>query len=591
MEATATAPKAEEFLGHSLSWQRANLKIVDKASNLIPLSHNIAQMKVHNAMRLQQLAGLPVMLVILKARQEGVSTFIESCIFENINRKENRHGCIASMDQDSTNKVFRMCEIFQDEMPTAKKRATDRASAKEIRFSEPHRSSMLCQTAGKKALGRGGTTQYVHATEVAFWANAKIQLLGLLNEVPEMVPDTMIVLESTANGVGGAFHDEYWKAVKRLRANSKNYTGYLPVFLPWQIFPEYSTPLPKEWKGELRIDPLVKSYFDERKAAGITFTPEQMYFAALKIQNRCGGDIELFKQEYPSTAKEAFLSSGRMVFKVLMLDIMEQRCCPPKANIEFYMEETKVKYRHVNRTENCWAVWKFPIKNHSYVVFGDVAEGLMSDPKDAKSDPDRSVAVVLDRNLFDTPMVYYGRPDTIDFGDQMLMASKFFHYAWSSPEVNSIGQSILDTYKRDGYEFIYNREHKEETEVTVDSDKLGWKTTTKTRKPMIADMQQVVNEGELTIYDVRIIDEMRKFIWNMQGKPEGMAGETDDCVIAICGAVQLYKRCPAQEDFSWTKPEQVAERDVNLTAVGGAVDFDEDDDPDDLMYEDMSGFE
>jgi hypothetical protein len=543
-------------------------------------------------MQLQKFAGLPVMLIILKARQEGVSTYIEACIFEHINRKENRHGCIASMDQDSTNKVFRMCEIFQDEMPTAVKRSTDRASAKEIRYTEPHRSSMLCQTAGKKALGRGGTTQYVHATEVAFWANADTQLLGLLNEVPEGVPDTMIVQESTANGIGGAFHDEYWRAVKRLRKNSKDYAGYLPVFLPWQIFPEYQTPLPREWKGELRIDRAVLDYFEERKAAGIEFTPEQMYFAALKIQNRCGGSIDRFKQEYPSTAREAFLSSGRMVFNILNLDKMERWCRAPVANIEFFRADSgKVKFRHVNRTENCWAVWKYPIKNHGYVVFGDVAEGLLSDPKDVKSDPDRSVAVVLDRISFDTPMVYYGRPETIEYGDQMVMCSEFFNYAWSSPEVNSIGQSVLDTYKRADYQYIFNREHKEETEVTEASKKLGWKTTTKTRKPMIADMQKVVNEGELIIYDVRIIDEMRLFIWNMQGKPEGQAGENDDCVIAISGAVQLHQRCPHQEDFSWADEEPEVDRDINLTAVVGATDYDEDDDPDEIMYEDMDEFE
>ena len=580
----------DEATGHSIIWQRRNLKIVNKKSQLVPLKHNVAQLIVRKAIEIQKSRGIPVQLVILKARQEGVSTFIEGCIFEEINRNSNRHGCVASADSVSTSKVFRMCEIFQDEMPTDHKMPTDRASAKEIRYKDPHRSSMLCQTAGKRMLGRGGTTQYVHATEVAFWANAKTQLLGLLNEVPQE-PDTMIVLESTANGVGGAFHDTYWDAVKRLRKDKTDYNGYLPIFLPWQIFPEYSTPLPKEWKGKLRLDPAIDEYFKERAKAGVKFTKEQKYWAAVKIRNRCGGDIEKFKQEYPSTAREAFLSSGRMVFDILKLDQMERECKPPKANIEFYMQEGKVKYRTVNRTENCWSVWKFPIKHHNYVLFGDVAEGLMSDPNDAKSDPDRSTAAVLDRHDFDIPMTYYGRPDTVEYGDQMVMASKFYRYAWSSPEINSIGQSVLDAYKRDGYQFIYNREHKEETEVTEDSLKLGWRTTTKTRKPMIADLQNVIIEGEFRVYDVRFIDELRKFIWNMNGKPEGMAGETDDCVITLGGAIQLHQRCPIQENFDWADETTELERHEKEYAIAGGRDYEEDDDSEDLLYEDMDKFE
>jgi len=599
--AVAEAEIIEEFKQTSLGWQSENLKIIDKNSRLVPLDHNIAQMRVEKAMQLQIKYHLPIMLLIYKARQEGVSTKIEADIFERVNRMPNRHACVVSMDDVSTNKVFGMCNVFQEQMPEDKKRRTDRSNAREIKYSAPHRSSILCQTAGTKTLGRGGTTKYVHGTEVTFWANAERQLLGLLQEVPDD-EDTMIVLETTANGTGNAFSKRYWEAVKRLRGLYKNgvmdstvLRGYLPIFLSWQDFPEYQIPLPKGSTEVPGMTPEMKKYIQEGldMTPPVVLTKEQIYFALLKVQNKCGGSYDLFKQEYPRTAREAERSSGRMVFNVLALDKMERWCRPPIANIEFYMHEdgTTVKYRHVNRVENCWAVWKYPIKNHGYIVFGDVAEGLLSDPKDAKSDPDRSVAVVLDRISLDVPMVYYGRPDTVEYGDQMLMASKFVNYAWSSPEVNSIGQSILDAYKRDGYQYIYNRQHKEETEVTEDSTKLGWKTTTLTRKPMIADMQKVVNEGQLIIYDVRIIDEMRLFIWNQQGKPEGQAGENDDCVIAISGAVQLHQRCPFHTDFSWADEVPVEDRDIDLTAVVGATDFDEDEDPDDLMYEDMSEFE
>ncbi|GAI36006.1 unnamed protein product, partial [marine sediment metagenome] len=107
--------------------------------------------------------------------------------------------------------------------------------------------------------------------EVAFWANAKTQLLGLLQEVPAD-PDTIIVQESTANGVGGAFYETYWQAVERLRNNPEDYAGYIPIFLPWQIFPEYQTSLPSELKGVLNLEPEVDEYFKERMSRGLSFS-------------------------------------------------------------------------------------------------------------------------------------------------------------------------------------------------------------------------------------------------------------------------------------------------------------------------------
>jgi hypothetical protein len=424
---------------------------------------------------------------------------------------------------------------------------------------------------------------------VAFWPNASTQLVGLRQEVPKNDPDTITVLESTANGVGGEFCDEYWAAVTRLRNNPHDYRGYLPIFLSWQDEEEYQIPLPKGCKFVPNMTPEMEEYIKEGIAMGISLNPEQIYFAVLTVQNDCGGDISRFKAEYPRTAREAFQSTGRMVFKPLDLDIMEQSCRPPEETIEFYEIEGKVKVRKVNRRINSWSVWRWPQINHSYCCFGDVAEGILCDPNDQKSQLDRSVAGILDRDEFNVPMTYYGRPDTIDFAYQMILAAKFFNYAWASPEMNSIGQSILDSFKRADYPFIYQREHKEETVQREDSKLLGWKSTIKTKKPMITDLQTVTREHELQVFDIRFIEEMRAFIWNSKGKPQAETGEHDDCVITLAGLIQLHQRCPLNEDLSFDRSNIEPERPI---AVMGAVDDEEDEEDElDLLYEDMSEFE
>jgi hypothetical protein len=255
-------------------------------------------------------------------------------------------------------------------------------------------------------------------------------------------------------------------------------------------------------------------------------------------------------------------------------------------------DKYKIKRRQVNQTTNCWAIWKLPEPNHSYVEFGDVAEGSLSDKTDKKSDPDRSVSGILDRNTFEVVAVYYGRPTTIEYGDQMLMGAKLYNLAWASPEMNSIGQSVLDTFKRDEYPYIYSRETHEDQDVRVDTDMLGWRTTVKSRKPMIADLVQVVQEGELIIFDIRVLEEMRMFIENASGKPEAETGEHDDCVIMLAGLIQLHQRCPMNTEMEEEDTQGQKEQFDKSLVAGATDDFsDLDDDVDDAMYEDMSDYE
>lgn len=550
----------------SLGWQQANLKIITKGAKLTSFVHNRAQLRIHNTKQFQITRGLPVRLIICKARRRGVSTYEEAAMFEDVNRKQNRYGCIASADIDSTNVIFNMCKIFQDEMPLKNKRITKHSNRKEITYKPPHRSSIICQTAGKEILGRGGNLQRAHLTEVAFWPRAAQQLGSFLPQIPRL-PDTCVVIESTSFGTTGEFHDKYWNAVDRLRNNPEDYDGYMPIFLSWQDDPEYQKDLPQGYKLEPYSDHEI--YGDEQHLIyrwGVT--QEQLYWRRYTINEDGNRSLKWFMQEYPSTAKESFQGTGRMVFLPSKIDYLEKRCKKPIANIEFYEDGTDVKYRNVLRTQNCWSIWAWPEKDHEYCQFGDVAEGKASDKDDPRSGSDRSVSIILDRNAFKLPAVYYGRPDTVQFGDQMLMAAKFFNWAWSTPEMNGIGQSILDNFKRADYPYVFQREKKEDTDNTEDTDFLGWRTTTRSRKPMIADLVAEIHKDncELHIMDQRIIDEMRKFIVNADGKEEHDVGEWDDCILALAGALQLHLRCPMQ---GRNKGEEVLNEDEKQKLRGG----------------------
>ena len=583
MQATASLQDSvdmnSDYAQTSEGWQSRNLMIVNKHQQLIPYTHNKAQLILANAKEQQRKAGFPVRIIIVKARQKGMSTGEAGSIFETINRRKNVHACLISMDVDGTDKVFRMTKTFQDNMPRDMRKPTDKSNRKMIAYKKPHNSSILCQTAGKEVLGRGGTSPLVHATEVAFWRNAERQLAGLLAEVPK-TPESSVVIESTAFGTVGAFHDRYMAAIDRVKRG--DFSGFIPLFVPWSIDDEYTMKIPRNVDMTLHTDH--SAFGDEQRLfRRFGLTPEQLYWRRWMIENDFDNDLSWFMQEYPSTWREAFQGTGRMVFKPADLDYMETYCKDPVARVEFYRDEGTVKYKHVNRGNNCWSVWRWPTKNHSYVGFADVAEGLLSDQANPKSEPDRSVAAFMDRETHDVPVTYYGRPDTIEFGDQFWMACEYYGYPWASPEMNSIGQSVLDAGKKLDYPFIYNRENKEETDQAEPTLKLGWKTTKLTRKPMIADLEEVVKQRGLFVYDKRFIDEMRVFVVNKVGKEEAETSEHDDCVMCIAGLLQMHQRCPMNEDFSWS--EQKTEQVPRIAVMGAVATEDPDDkDPNDILY-------
>ena len=214
-----------------LVWMATYLKIISMYGDVLYLKCNPAQLMVHKALQMQYEKGLPVRVIILKARREGVSTYAEGRFFANINRLPNRYACVCSADQEATDKVFKMVKMFQDNIPTHVSKKTKYSSRKEIVYEDPHRSSFLCQTSGKGVLGRGGLTHYLHCTEFAFWDRAKEQFGGAAQEVPDSA-NTAIIIESTANGVGDAFYDIFWQALDDWEETS-DLNNYLPIFIPW----------------------------------------------------------------------------------------------------------------------------------------------------------------------------------------------------------------------------------------------------------------------------------------------------------------------------------------------------------------------
>lgn len=265
------------------------LRIRTKSGQVEPLLMNRAQRYLHDRLEKQMLETGKIRALVLKGRQQGISTYIGGRFYHKTIHSYGQRVFILTHEQDATDNLFEMVNRYHEHCPTLIKPHTGAANAKELDFDILD-SSYRVGTAGAKAVGRSQTLQLFHASEYAFWPNADLHAAGVLQAVPELL-GTEIIKESTANGMGNQFHTEWQKAEAKL-------SEYEAIFIPWFWQDEYRRPIPAEFN---------LSEEDElyQNAHGLAI--EQMAWRQNKIADL--GEL-LFMQEYPATAAEAFQLTG-----------------------------------------------------------------------------------------------------------------------------------------------------------------------------------------------------------------------------------------------------------------------------------------
>lgn len=266
------------------------LRIRTKGGAIEALGLNRSQQYLHERLEDQLRRTGKVRALVLKGRQQGISTYIGGRFYWKATHSKGVRVFILTHEQDATNNLFGMVERYHDHCPGLVKPVTGAANAKELYFSRLE-SGYAVGTAGAKAVGRSQTVQLFHGSEVAFWPNAVTHFAGVVQAIPDL-PKTEIVLESTANGLGGEFHERWQQAEAGIG-------DYEAIFIPWFWQEEYRRPVPPDF----RLDPEEQKY---AQTYGLSL--EQMAWRRAKTAEL--KDPLLFMQEYPSNAAEAFQLTG-----------------------------------------------------------------------------------------------------------------------------------------------------------------------------------------------------------------------------------------------------------------------------------------
>lgn len=285
-----------ELRGDFLKYAPACLKIKTKSGATVPLTLNRAQLYAHARMEQQRRETGKVRALILKARQQGFSTYVGGRFYHRASMNQGVNVFILTHEQAATDNLFAMVSRYHLHSPL--KPHTGAANAKELLFDKLD-SGYSVATAGQKAVGRSKTTLLFHGSEVAFWPNAADHFAGPVQGVPD-IPGSEIILESTANGVTGEFYERWQQAESGIG-------DYIPIFSPWFWEPGYRREPPEDFK--LRADKMEGEEISELEYAELhELDLAQMCWRRAKIAEL--KDPMLFMQEYPATPDEAFQATG-----------------------------------------------------------------------------------------------------------------------------------------------------------------------------------------------------------------------------------------------------------------------------------------
>lgn len=440
-----------------------------------------------------------------------MSTLIEGYLLWNAIKSLGKQALVLAHTGDSTQLLWSMVNRYFNNLPDSIKPETQYASKYE-KFFHKLDSRIVVGTAGASGLGRGGTTQFVHASEVAFYPSSQEKEMwnGLMQSVPRG-HGSIVVVESTANGQSGLFYDLWTGAVR-------GENEYTPLFFPWHEAPEYSAQTPVDFERTPDEDELAAKY---------DLTDNQLYWRRLQIAQF---GPENFDQEYPISPEVAFISTGANAFKGEWLTREKDKALPLLA--------TKLWI------DNKWQDWrgghlkvykKHDPNDFGYVIGADVGHGIRG--------KDYTVATVLDSHK-NVVAVYRSWVQPDYFAHVLAALGDLYNRAYIVVENNGPGLLVCSRLWHDlDYGEFYTEEQEDKIthQITV---KLGFNVNKKTKPAIIDKLRGDVRDENVRINDLTTLDEMRTYVLDESGSYNAEGSANDDTVIALALANYVHPGIP-----------------------------------------------
>ncbi len=427
--------------------------------------------------------------IVLKARQVGLTTWAAARLFLKTITQPGTLTLQVAHTQESAEEIFRIVHRFLDYLPDRLRKGclkTSRANVRQIVFPV-FDSQYRVVSAGERNAGRGMTVQNLHCSELARWPGDPAETLAGLRAA--LAVDGEEILESTPDGVGGCFYEEWQTAPE---------TGMVPHFFPWWMERRYRTKA---------VD---KDSLTEEERALVE--RHSLSLAQIGFRRKTQANFRgLARQEFAEDPESCFLASGDSVFEVAAI---EQRLLSAPA-------------AHESRLNGELEIWLPPMHRKQYLVAVDPAGG--------GSEGDYSAAEVVEVETGLQCAEFAGHIGGLELARLVTGMATEYNHACLVVERNNHGSGVLALIESVcRYPRIYRQ-----------SGQLGWLTTSLSRPAVIGRLNAGLIEQPDRFMSRRLLAECRSFVRKPDGSTGARAGTHDDRVMAM--AIGLAARAELLE--------------------------------------------
>lgn len=505
--------KLKQIVADPVLWIRYFVNIVNKEGRKVPFN-----LTYHQKLLLKNFSKFNL---VAKSRQLGVTSLALAYSLYLTHTESDCVCMIMSYSLDTVDIVFKKLKAMYEDLSLAVKIKDVANNRKELILG--NRSRIICCVCGSKDAARGATLRYVHLTEVSSMDDEKLanQLVAI---EAALRPDAEMVLESTSKGMNYWF--ELW--MKAVNGESQ----YKPFFFSWvddtRLFLrdyEDSTEIYKNRYGRyLTIDDLddeEKSLYNKMDGHKNRLVIKKLMWRRMKIANI---GTEKFRQEYPSNAMESFIVTGNNIFDLeqiqeRLLNLNETIKIRLPMNVPVIMKKWK---------NNC-TMWKLPQKDMRYYCGVDTGEGIGSD---------NSVIEIIDSDGYQTFEFASNKIKPYEFAELVRAAGTYYGKSLLVIEKMSAGHTVVDNLYDSGNRYTNLYKYKHYDAKGKLRKKPGFETSGKSRPIIINRLVEWFDKGQVCINSKGLLNEMKTFQMDDNGKVQAASGAKDDRVMAFCMALE-----------------------------------------------------
>jgi hypothetical protein len=293
--------------------------------------------------------------------------------------------------------------------------------------------------------------------------------------------------------MGNWFHQQWQLA-------EEGGSDFIPLFFPWFRHPAYKLTTTLTIKSELSPE--------ERELSRVGASMESIAWRRWAIGNKVDDDV-MFMQEYPSTAEEAFITSGRPIFDQISL----RKCYKPKPDAaRGRLVDNGGTVRFVRDIQGPLTIYAAPkrsdTRNDRYFVAADPSETVAGDP---------ACIQVINRQTFEQVAVWHGRINPIHLAYEMERIGRFYNMAMLCPEVEGGGQATIATLIERGYPNLWRHRTADRLPNLGAFTAFGWATNYQRKRWAVGQLQRLIIDGTFTLHDRVTFNQLQNYVEHNDG--------------------------------------------------------------------------